>query len=728
MAEFLGSIGRVGFLRVRIFSSNVNDLLGDGSTLIFHAASGGHVESLEFLLSLSPDLSITNSSGYDALAYAVYGKHLTSAEILINAGAKVSNEHVRISVLTGDSSMFELMIDNGGEVREGNLVFALENGFVEILKVMRERLDLSLFDWESHLHLLTKPVRMVLTDEEFYPTQTLDDKYTLYDYQENALEMMRSIESRKRDPDDYGVSGLLLMFEMGLGKTLTALAFILGQQSANKETFPSIVVCPKSVLYEWKDKGVDKFFPGTKALYYHKDIDPTCLTKTSDEIRDHQIVLTTYDMINQIMKGAPQEVLNSYVTYGDAPVGTKQIVLQIDKRVAPPYNPTLVGHAAMRNMSWVRIFADECQRHANPKTKLFMNMLGMCVRFSYGLSGTPIRNYDLDIWSLFRFLGYTGNTRPKGWNQGKFREHDLGRFIVTETYESVGVKLPDKVMHEYIIPMDPYQARLYTSFLKMMDSMFKDVADAVGGMMMILSVFTRLRQTCIAPYVIVAPKRRASKDDDTSEFMMKLLDELDTPVADWLRDPYGTAGIYSPKILQIMEVIRSIPSGEKILIFSMFSSILDLVELAIKTFFPSIKSIFVDGSVSGKRRASEFARFMNDPEVTVAVLNMKAAGEGVNLTAAKHVLLIEPWWTGAVHDQAISRALRRGQTSDSVHVHWVLTSGTIEPEILKMCDYKKSLADSYLKGTPLSRKSFSLGKHDMRMMLDKALAQHSIVT
>jgi len=184
---------------------------------------------------------------------------------------------------------------------------------------------------------------------------------------------------------------------------------------------------------------------------------------------------------------------------------------------------------------------------------------------------------------------------------------------------------------------------------------------------------------------------------------------------------FGESGYRAPKVMKIIEIIKTrIPAGEKIIVFSMFSSCLRTVEEALLQIFPDMETEYADGTVTGDERMAALENFRHNAAVRIMFIHSKVGGEGLNITAANHVICLEPWWTHAVHNQAIARAWRRGQTKP-VHVHWVYSKGSIEEEILKMCDNKQGISNEIIYDQPFTRKTVALTKYQLQAMIDRAL-------
>lgn len=571
-----------------------------------------------------------------------------------------------------------------------------------------------------------------------YPLPVLSEEHKIWDYQLEAQAWMASREVTPReimhthgtrDSDRCGMVGGIIKMDMGLGKSLLALYHSFTMQQTRREEFPTLIVSSKTLMYEWKSQGIEKFYPDARVFYYHKDMAKKLDTITALDLRSYNMVFTTYDTLLSMYKkhggkdggdggGSKFDILRM----GEGFHAGK--IMRIDTRKRPQFSPTDISGLALYNMPWERVICDESQRFANHKTKTFQSIMALYGKWKWCLTGTPIRNYDTDIWSQFRFCGFNMITEARKWRKvTSYNTYNMSRFVYVKDYEDVGVVIPDKQDHVYYVKMTENQSKLYEAYLREMKNMFAELANHTVNMMAILAVFTRLRQVCIAPHIIVSSKN--GKKGTTA------VNTTATSANKWLSNIKGDAGTLSPKISQIVHIIKNVPSGEKIIIFSMFTSCLRIVEEAVNDELVSSTSTstsaYVDGTITGEQRHNAIESFRFNPDVTILYIQGKTGSEGLNITAANHIICIEPWWTHAVHNQAIARAWRRGQDKP-VHVHWILSQGSIEEEILKMCDNKQGMSDEYIYGTEYKIKNVSLGKLELENMIDRGLMTYDKTT
>lgn len=508
--------------------------------------------------------------------------------------------------------------------------------------------------------------------------------FNLYDYQEDALRWMRERENA------FGsIKGGIMSMKMGLGKTLTALAHIL---SSPKGNFPTLVIASKTVLNEWQTQGCEKFFENApKTLFFHKDFmnetDITAMTR--EKLIEFDIVFTSYDFLN---------VVYNNVTFVDKLMDKKPaVIINLQTRKLAD-NAQLSGSSILYGTPWCRIICDESQRFANPKTVIFRSVMALYGDYKWCLSGTPIRNYKTDIWAQLRFCGYTTIDKASNWNkEGNFRwsSERLSKYVYTMDYDEAHITLPKLHEHIHEVQMSPTQQLVYNLVLKRTKEIFEMTVSGTSTFMTVINMFTRLRQCVIAPYLMTSESKR-NFDCSYSELSPILEDSI---IKEICYDKTSEAGYLSAKIQKTIEILRSIPSGEKVVFFTMFTSYLDLMKEAIKEFLPGFYFLSIDGDTKGNERGDILEKFKTDPSVRVLLLTYKVGGEGLNIVEANHCICGEPWWNDAVHSQAIARVWRTGQKKE-VHHHQVIVANSIEKYVLGVCQQKNSMtAEFFGKGS-----------------------------
>jgi superfamily II DNA or RNA helicase len=402
--------------------------------------------------------------------------------------------------------------------------------------------------------------------------------------------------------------GAVLADDMGLGKTLQTICVLRGRV---------LVVCPKSVVYNWVDE-IQRFRPGLRTSLYEgprRKLDP-----------DADVTLMTYAVLRM-----------------DADELAKE--------------------------EWDIVVLDEGQAIKNLGSQTARAAFELKGKFRLLLSGTPVENRLEELWSGMHFanpglLGgvsdfqeryaspiAAGNPEAAARLRAKIRP-----FVLRRTKREVLPELPsrtDTVLH---VELDEAERSVYDAVRV---ATKKSVAEKLsqgggGGVLAALEALLRLRQA--ACHSSLVPGQHA----DTSSKVERLVEALEDAVSE----------------------------GHKALVFSQWTSLLDRVEPHLTT--AGIKFTRLDGST--KDRAAVVHEFQDDAGPPVMLVSLKAGGTGLNLTAADHVFLLDPWWNPAVEEQAADRAHRFGQERP-VMVYRMVTKDTVEERILALQERKRRIAD-----------------------------------
>ena len=286
------------------------------------------------------------------------------------------------------------------------------------------------------------------------------------------------------------------------------------------------------------------------------------------------------------------------------------------------------------------------------------------------LTGTPMENSLDELWSIFDFLmpGYLGGAKEfkDRYETPIVQAHDAGAlrrlrqrlrpFVLRRTKAEVAPELPPKIEQVTRCELSAEQQAVYQSIL---DQGRRDVfAEDTESKrrMAVLVTLTRLRQACC--HLGLLPGEKQWQDPSTK---MDLCFEL---------------------------IEEAMSGGHRVLVFSQFTSLLQLVAATLP-----VKFCYLDGAT--KDRAGEVRRFQESADIPVFLISLKAGGTGLNLTGADTVIHLDPWWNPAVEDQATARAHRIGQTN-IVTTYKLIAAGTVEEKIVKLQEKKKDLIASKL--------------------------------
>jgi superfamily II DNA or RNA helicase len=327
-----------------------------------------------------------------------------------------------------------------------------------------------------------------------------------------------------------------------------------------------------------------------------------------------------------------------------------------------------------RELEFDYAILDEAQAIKNPKSQMAKACRLLRARHRLALTGTPIENRLSDLFSIFDFLnpGLLGrssvfdpdNMKDAGDEFFELLARALRPVLLRRTKEQVLDDLPPKVEQTVACELSGAQQRLYRELRDHYRASLKAKLGADGSSLKratihVLEALLRLRQAACHP---------------------GLLDD-------------GKRGASSAKLDALLErLVDVVQSGHKALVFSQFTSFLDIVRRRLGE--DGIDYLYLDGST--RDRGSLVERFQRDDDVKVFLLSLKAAGHGLNLTAAEYVFLLDPWWNPAVEAQAVDRAHRIGQRR-RVFAYRLIAKDTVEEKVLALQTHKRQLADAVVQ-------------------------------
>ncbi|HEY9638881.1 MAG TPA: DEAD/DEAH box helicase, partial [Coleofasciculaceae cyanobacterium] len=330
------------------------------------------------------------------------------------------------------------------------------------------------------------------------------------------------------------------------------------------------------------------------------------------------------------------------------------------------------------SVDWHRLVVDEAQNIKNPKAAQTKAIAKIPAHHRLALTGTPVENRLLDLWSIFNFLnpGYLGKEAqfrqsfevPIQKNNDKVKSATLKKLVEplilrrVKTDQSIIKDLPDKVEQKLFCNLTKEQASLYEAVVKDVEQQLAS-AEGIQRKGLILATLMKLKQICNHPMQFL---------QDDSDF---------TPER-------------SHKLSRLTEMItEAIEEGESMLIFSQFTEIGEALEKYIRHTL-HYNTYYLHGGTHRNKRERMITEFQDpESEPSVFILSLKAGGVGITLTKANHVFHFDRWWNPAVEDQATDRAFRIGQKKN-VFVHKFVAIGTLEERIDQMIEDKKKLAGS----------------------------------
>ncbi|XP_030839988.1 TATA-binding protein-associated factor 172 [Strongylocentrotus purpuratus] len=500
----------------------------------------------------------------------------------------------------------------------------------------------------------------------------------------------------------YKLHGILCD-DMGLGKTLQSICIMAGDhcnrgtaykktKSADSLPMPSIVVCPPTLTGHWVYE-VQKFCSSQYLNPLHYTGPPTERTRLRSKVKKHNLVIVSYDIVRN----------------------------DID---------------FFRTIDWNYCILDEGHIIKNGRTKLAkaIKQLNACHRLI--LSGTPIQNNVLELWSLFDFLlpGFLGTEKQfiarfakpilqsrdaksssKEQEAGALAMEALHRqvlpFLLRRLKEDVLDDLPPKIIQDYYCELSPLQVQLYEDFAKSRakmgvvetisseaeDQKPKAPAAATGH---IFQALQYLRKVCNHP-LLVLNNKHPQYETVTKQLKVQkssLHDINHAPKLIALKQLLLDCGIGVDALGSSpgSELTQSVVSQHRVLLFCQLKGMLDIVEKdLLRSQMPSVAYLRLDGSVPAGQRHDLVHRFNNDPSIDILLLTTHVGGLGLNLTGADTVIFVEHDWNPTKDLQAMDRAHRIGQKK-VVNVYRLITRGTLEEKIMGLQKFKLNIANTVI--------------------------------
>ena len=453
---------------------------------------------------------------------------------------------------------------------------------------------------------------------------------TLRDYQKYGYKWLKYLTDNNL--------GACLADDMGLGKTLQAIALLTNLHEEKKKK--SMVIMPKSLIYNWENE-IKRFSPKLKVgIYYGINRDFSSLKKVD-------IILTTYGTIRNDIENLLEQKFDLLVL-------------------------------------------DESQNIKNINSQTTKAVLLLNAKKRVALSGTPIENNLLELYSLFRFL----NPEMFGSVQEFTNDYivPIQKYSDTSTIEELRKKiypfllrrvkkevladLPDKIEKLVYVDMNDEHRRFYEERRKYYYSLLEKNTSSQGNFdkFFVLQAINELR------HIVSSPELESKKI------------------------------ISSKKEVLIENVIEAIENNHKVLVFVNYLSSIESICDSLKE--NKIKYLKMTGQT--KDRQNLVDKFQNDSRYKVFVMTLKTGGVGLNLVSADTIFIYDPWWNTTVENQAIDRAYRLGQDK-TVFAYKMIMRNTIEEKILKLQEIKNKLLDDLISEDNLSTKNLS--KSDIEFIL-----------
>ncbi len=425
--------------------------------------------------------------------------------------------------------------------------------------------------------------------------------------------------------------GGILADDMGLGKTLQALTWLtwLKLHRPADEPFRCLVICPKSVMHVWMQ-----------------------------EVERHSQILTITAFDPSRMTSAQW-----------AESGSDLLVAN--------YSQLRINRNFFTQLKWTAAILDEGQYIKNPQSQTAKTAYALQSEYRIVITGTPVENRILDLWSLFAFA-MPGLLGSQSSFKRQYKESDpdapkrlFGRvrhFMLRRSKSQVAPDLPERIEETISCEMEGDQLDLYNAELKGVQESIRSIstnAEFDKERFNILSSLLRLRQICCHPRLV---------------------------------DP-AYADVNSAKLDALLELVSELrDEGHKVLIFSQFVEMLEIIRTELQKL--DCRHLMLTGKTRNREELVD--QFQTDESITAFLLSLRAAGSGLNLTAATYVVLYDPWWNPAVEAQAIDRTHRIGQ-QNAVNAYRLTVRDSVEDKIQSLQLKKETLANEVVQEDSLNQ-------------------------
>ncbi|XP_008219029.1 PREDICTED: TATA-binding protein-associated factor BTAF1 [Prunus mume] len=527
-------------------------------------------------------------------------------------------------------------------------------------------------------------------------------KVTLRRYQQEGINWLAFLKRFKL----HGI----LCDDMGLGKTLQASAIvasdIVEHHTLNdSDLSPSLIICPSTLVGHWAyeiEKYIDVSVIST--LQYVGSAQERFFLR--EHFEKHNVIVTSYDVVRK----------------------------DIDH---------------LGKLLWNYCILDEGHIIKNAKSKITISVKQLKAQHRLILSGTPIQNNIMDLWSLFDFLmpGFLGTDRQFQATYGKpllaardpkcsAKDAEAGAlamealhkqvmpFLLRRTKDEVLSDLPEKIIQDRFCDLSPVQLKLYEQFSgshvrQEISSMVKlnESADTGGrsdsprASSHVFQALQYLLKLCSHPLLVLGEK----VPDSIACLLSELLPGVSDTISE-LHKPY-----HSPKLVALQEILEecgigvdasssegSISVGQhRVLIFAQHKAFLDLIERDLfHSHMKSVTYLRLDGSVEPEKRFDIVKAFNSDPTIDVLLLTTHVGGLGLNLTSADTLIFVEHDWNPMRDHQAMDRAHRLGQKK-VVNVHRLIMRGTLEEKVMSLQKFKLSVANAVINAENASMKTMN---------------------
>lgn len=584
----------------------------------------------------------------------------------------------------------------------------------------------------------------------------------LFEYQKTCIKWLWELHCQ----DTGGIIG----DEMGLGKTIQIISFLAGLHNSGKMKKPTLIVCPATVMRQWVNE-FHKWWPPFRVVILHSmgsafmdnnSIDYNNLSDYDDDNDEFNKDNSNY-YFNSRGENRIKNSERRKMKYGSL-LGIKtnknknktirgiiHHVLKHGHILITTYSGIYQYINELSKIDWSYCILDEGHKIRNPDAEITLACKRLRTNHRLILSGTPIQNNLIELWSLFDFVfpgrlgtlpvfeaqfatpinlgGYANATNVQvqtAYKCAVILRDLIGPYLLRRVKADVAVDLPNKTEQVLFCKLTDSQYKVYKDFIES-----QEVDGILNGKRHALYGIDILRKICNHPDLIVEGKnnksRLKSNNDDEEEYEIDNSKFEDDEEEDQsfklkkskIRIPNNKSKIsykqsfFKNRIMNAkdipdyglpersgkMKVVQILldlwfKEKDKVLLFCQTRQMMNIMELMIKNCNYNYRRM--DGETPLKKRSSLIDEFNSDPNIFLFLLTTKVGGLGINLTGANRIIIFDPDWNPSTDMQARERAWRVGQKKDVV-IYRIMTSGTIEEKIYHRQIFKQFLTNKILK-------------------------------
>ena len=491
----------------------------------------------------------------------------------------------------------------------------------------------------------------------------------LYEHQIEAVRWALGRESGSF----HGISGGILALSVGLGKTIISLSTIMSTYQPGQTA--TLIITPKGLMLNYlMDSG--KFFGASiRGFILDREVDDKRFYGfTAEDVYKNHIIIMSVDTLTGLAKSIGKCT------------GKGNSALEKVARI-------------IYETQWFRVVCDESHRFSNHKTQLWEALKSLPRGRRLLLTGTVVRSYEDGIFAQLSVAGMNILESARQWTIQNFQESKLRDALFVKSQAETTINLPPSTVEQVHVEFGPFEMKVYGIMLANSRKIYQGFKEKDGTIFAnVLEQFTRMRQACIALHLIT-PQSKSKRLTDGEKERLKdgsLLGMENIELERIIRVNTGPSGVESAKMIELMKIAKAIPPTEKLIVFSQWSSCCALATHVFTTNFGASTVLFADGELDALERDQTFQKFRLDP--SVRFLCMTSIGsEGLTLTEANHMVIMEPGFTSFTNEQAMGRINRIGQTRPTF-VYQLIAKNSVEHRMLQILaekhDIKKVLLES----------------------------------